>query len=70
MNLYFEHSNGGLTLVRSDCPQDNVLSEIKSYVKLLNPNYKIYYIRSWGDDIQGYTYDVGSHTEFFHWRIS
>lgn len=31
---------------------------------MLNPNFKIYYTRSW-DTTKGRMYDVGSHTEFF-----
>ena len=30
-----------------------------------NPNYQVYYTRSWGNGEDGYTYDVGSHTEFY-----
>lgn len=67
-NLYFQHSDGSLTLVRANCPHDDVYDEIYAYVKQLNPKFEIHYIRTWGNDIAGYTYDVGSHTEFFYWK--
>ena len=65
MYLYFEHSSGSLSFV-GECSKENVGQKILDHIHSLNPNYKTYYIRSWGDDKQGYTYDVGSHTEFYH----
>lgn len=65
MYLYFEHSNGSLSFI-SECAEDDVWQYITQCVKQLNPNYQIYYVRSWGDKEHGYTYDIGSHTEFFH----
>lgn len=65
-NLYFIRSNGEERLVRENINPDMAIGYINEYVAQLNPNYKIYYIRSWGDlDKNGITYDVGSHTEFF-----
>lgn len=69
MNLYFQHSDGSFSIVRKNCPQDEVYAEMRNYIATLNPNYEIPYVRSWGNDIQGYTYDVGSHTEFFFWGV-
>ena len=67
MNLYFLSSNGEKRLVASNInAEDNVYTLIENYVKELNPDFKIYYIRSWGNvDKDGITYDVGSHSEFF-----
>lgn len=63
-SLYFERSNGEEVLVKEDIAQEkDVFPLIKNFVKTLNPNYKIYCIRSWGEN--PITYDVGSHTEFF-----
>jgi hypothetical protein len=65
-NLYFIRSNGEKRLVRENINPDIAIAYINEYVAQLNPNYEIYYIRSWGDlDKNGITYDVGSHTEFF-----
>lgn len=64
MNLYFERSNGECVLVKSNILYEEVSQEITNYVTALNPNYNIYYIRSWEDE-QGIIYDVGSHTEIF-----
>ena len=65
MNLYFERSNGEEILVKENVNNEKVLTDIKEYVNKLNPNYKIYYVRSWTIDGKT-TYDVGSHTEFFY----
>ena len=66
MHLYFEDSRGNFRLVCKNCNKENVHECIINYVRSLNPNYKIYYVRFWGNEEHGYTYDVGSHTEFFH----
>lgn len=63
--LYFQHSNNELTLVEENVTESNVINSIKTYIKKLNPNFKIYYIRTWVDNGVE-IYDVGSHTEFFH----
>lgn len=70
MNLYFEDRHGQWHLIGKDVSEDEVYQRIKAHVKHLNPNFHIYYIRSWkNDDGLGTTYDVGSHVEFFHTRI-
>lgn len=63
-NLYFIRSNGERILVEPKIKEDNIIKFIKKFVKEKNPNFKIYYIRSWEED-SGIMYDVGSHTEFF-----
>lgn len=35
------------------------------YVEKLNPNFYVYYVRSWTLDENTTKFDVGSHTEFF-----
>ena len=66
MNLYFLSSTGEKRLVSTEVNADNVYKIIKDYIYEINPNYEIYYIRSWGDiNKDGITYDVGSHSEFF-----
>lgn len=64
-NLYFQDSLGNERLVKADPREDEVGSAIIEYVHTLNPNYKIYYTRSWMTDTGDTIYDVGSHTEFF-----
>lgn len=64
MYLYFEDRNGKFRYV-GECEEETVGKKINDFVRDLNPNYKIYYVRSWPED-GGITYDVGSHVEFFH----
>lgn len=68
-NLYFEDRYGDLHLVQSDVKIDEVYKVISNYVKQLNPDFKIYYIRSWTGEDKSVTYDVGSHSEFFILKI-
>lgn len=63
-NLYFIRSNGEKRLIRENIDPDNAMGYINEYTYSLNPNFKIYYFRSWEED-GGIMYDVGSHTEFF-----
>lgn len=63
-NLYFIRSNGEKRLIHENIDPEKVISYIKEYTYSLNPNFKIYYIRSWETE-EGTMYDVGSHTEFF-----
>ena len=49
----------------TSCKQEDIILKIKQYIHKINPNYKIYYIRSWEDDTRIW-YDVGSHSEFFY----
>ena len=63
-NLYFIRSNGEKKLVRENIDPDKAFGYIEEYTHSLNPNFKIYYYRSWKED-GGTMYDIGSHTEFF-----
>lgn len=66
MNLYFLSSRGEKRLVKENVEASAAAKEMGEYVKSLNPNYQIYYIRSWySEDHKGTMYDVGSHSEFF-----
>ena len=63
-NLYFKRSTGGYLLIKenvADVPE--ALKEIDAF--LARHNYKSYYTRYWGDEDNGYTFDVGSWSEFF-----
>ena len=63
-NLYFLSSYGEKRLVRENIDPETAIGYINEYTYSLNPNFKIYYFRSWEED-GGIMYDVGSHTEFF-----
>ena len=63
-NLYFIRSNGEKRLVRENIDPDKAMGYAQEYVHSLNPNFKIYYIRTWPAN-GGTMYDIGSHTEFF-----
>ena len=63
-NLYFIRSNGEKRLVRENIDPETAIGYINEYIATLNPNFKVYYIRTWETE-EGTMYDVGSHTEFF-----
>lgn len=63
-NLYFIRSNGEKRLVRENIDPETAMGYINEYIATINPNFKIYYIRTWETE-EGTMYDVGSHTEFF-----
>lgn len=63
-SLYFVRSNKEKVLVKSGFENsEEVFSLISEFVHERNPSFKIYYVRSWGNNPTNY--DVGSHTEFF-----
>ena len=72
-NLVFTDCNGdGWHVAKLNNP-DEAFKAITKDVKARksrpggNANFKIPYIRCWGDiETTGLTYDVGSHTEFYH----
>lgn len=68
-NLYFEDRFGELRLVQSNVKTDEIYKVISNYVKQLNPDFKIYYTRSWVNEDKSIIYDVGSHSEFFILKI-
>ena len=63
-NLYFLSSYGEKRLVRENIDPETAMGYINEYIATLNPNFKVYYIRTWESE-EGTMYDVGSHTEFF-----
>jgi len=67
MMLWFEDSWGQW---RPICQCANKIDVGIAIQRFLDEhNFKSYYIRTWDSD--GFRhYDVGSHTEFFHWEIS
>ena len=63
--LYFLDSRGGKRVVQEYIEKNDACCAIHNYVHELNPDFKIYYIRSWEMDKGVTRFDVGSHTEFF-----
>lgn len=63
-NLYFLSSYGEKRLVRKNIDPETAMGYINEYIATLNPNFKVYYVRTWETE-EGTKYDVGSHTEFF-----
>ena len=65
MLLYFQHSDGKQSLIADNVlNRDVALELIRADVADRNPNFRIYYIRSW-TNAGVTTFDVGSHTEFY-----
>ena len=65
LKLYFENSYGERKLVGTYSTDSEVPAAINKYVKQINPNFKIYYYRSYENDNGETVYDVGSWSEFF-----
>ena len=63
-NLYFLSSYGEKRLVRENIDPETAMGYINEYIATLNPNFKVYYVRTWESE-KGTMYDVGSHSEFF-----
>ena len=64
-NLYFENSRGVRRLVRMMVAEDKLCSAACEETAKINPDYKIYYVRSWEHSNGEIMIDVGSHSEFF-----
>ena len=62
--LYFENASGEHRLVKENLIEEAIIPAIYSYINLINPNYKVYYINSHMEENKIW-YDVGSHSEFF-----
>lgn len=63
--LYFEDRFNNKRVVKENIAENEVYSAITEYVHFRNPDYKIYYMRSWKAENGDIRYDVGSHVEFF-----
>lgn len=68
--LFFEDSRGNMRLVNAEVSADNIYPEMIGYIKKLNPNFHVYYVRCWSLDENAIKFDVGSHTEFFIFKHS
>lgn len=66
MKLIFENSNGIERIIAYPNNDEETMKEIYKFCN--ERNFKIYYVRIWEHDGRK-TYDVGSHTEFFHSEV-
>lgn len=67
MKLYFENSQGVERVIAEVANEEEAYKEINKFCE--ERNFKIYYVRTWGANGRK-TFDVGSHTEFFHLDIN
>ena len=65
MKLYFEYSNGEREYVSNARNRDEAISLIYEDLHARNPNFKIYYIRSWKNESNEEVFDVGSWSQFY-----
>ena len=65
MKLYFQHSDGTMSLVSDGISADSIVSVALGDLKDRNPKYKSYYQRTWTDDNGWLWVDVGSWSEFY-----
>lgn len=64
VNLYFENRFGERRFV-CECEENQVVSNIYAEVESMNPNYRIYYVRSWKNEEGETIWDCGSWSENF-----
>ena len=62
MKLYFKNSRGKERLIAECETLDEIHEAVSDFLD--EHNFKSYYTRSWGNE-DGFTLDVGSHSEFF-----
>lgn len=71
MKLIFENSYGKERVIAYPKNREEAIESIHAFVDECNikrtdgKEFRIYYIRSWEHDGKT-TFDIGSHTEFFH----
>lgn len=72
--LWFENCYGEWRQI-AECEKNQVHLYIKEFIDKCNANkpenkkFISYYTRAWQEPNGMWNYDVGSHTEFFHWGI-
>jgi hypothetical protein len=64
-DLYFLDSYDRKRLVKKKVEEDKLVKNMIDYAQALNPNFKVYYVRSWKTNKNTTMYDIGSHSEFF-----
>ena len=63
MKLYFERSNGEREYLSNARNRVKAISLIYEDLHIRNPNFKIYYIRSWKDESDEEVLDIRSWVE-------
>lgn len=63
-NLYFNDKYNKNRFIAT-CSEDKIIKNIKKFIKSVNSDFEVYYIRSWQEENKTW-YDVGSHSEFFY----
>jgi bisphosphoglycerate-independent phosphoglycerate mutase (AlkP superfamily) len=66
--LYFIDSKDNKRKISERIAETEVYTAITKFISGINPNFRIYYVRTWKPSEKTVMYDVGSHTEFFAWE--
>lgn len=62
--LFFEFPDASRVLVCENINEEDIVSKIYEDMALHNPNFKIYYVRSWMEN-GNIIYDYGSHVSYY-----
>ena len=65
MTLYFERSNGERVYISNAQSRDEAVSLIYEDLHMRNPNFKVYYMRSWRNESNEEIFDIGSWAEYY-----
>lgn len=65
MKLFFRNSRNELKYIGTPETETEAYKMLREFLKEINPNYKIYYCRTYVNPEGTMIYDVGSHSEFF-----
>ena len=60
MKLYFERSNGEREYISNVRNRDEAISLIYEDLHIRNPNFKVYYVRSWENESNEEVLDIRS----------
>ncbi len=66
-DFYFEASNGLTRPIATGVTEQEGLAAMNKFLE--DHNFRSYYTRSWQPEPGHTVYDVGSHTEFFHFVV-
>lgn len=65
MTLYFERSNGERVYISNARNRDEAVSLIYEDLRMRNPSFKVYYMRSWFNENSEEVLDLGSWHGFY-----
>lgn len=65
MKLYFEDRYEQRHLIAEKATREELVQDMYKFISEKNPNFKVYYTRTWINDEGLQVLDVGSHSEFF-----